>query len=105
MNTWKFIRVYNKILDTKAKGKNFLYNLDNIPDLTRVELELRRDKCDHFHEEYLTDIDKLYSIFKHEVFGENYQFFKFIHLEDVKKCADSYFIDVFAEDKPSNLTK
>jgi len=104
-NTWKFIRVYNKILDTRWKDKQFLYDFGDIKDLTRIELELRRDKCNHFHEEYLTDIDKLYQIFKHEVFWENFQFFKFIHLEDAKKCANSYIIDVFKDDKSTNLTE
>lgn len=105
LNTWKFIRVYNKILDTTKKDKWFLYDFEWMKDLSRIELELRRDKCVHFHPEYLTDIDKLYSIFKHEVFGENFQFFKFIHLEDAKKCANSYIIDMFSDDTATNLTK
>lgn len=104
-NTWKFIRVYDKILDTKVKWKQFLYNFWDRKAITRVELELRRDKCEHFHEEYLTDIDKLYQIFKHEVFFLNYQFFKFIHWDDAKKCANSYLIDIFSDDEADNLTQ
>lgn len=37
-NSWYGVRVYNKILDIKQKGKEFWY--DNLPDnLTRVEFE------------------------------------------------------------------
>lgn len=61
-NTWKYIRVYDKILDTKEKKKQWLYGFDEkgVNELTRIELELRRDKCKFFHEEYLTDSDALY---------------------------------------------
>jgi hypothetical protein len=108
INTWKYIRVYNKILDTYGeKEKWFLYKYKDewIIDLSRIELELRRDKCKHFHVEYLTDIDKLYSIFKHEVYCLNPQFFKFIHLEDAKKVANVNFWDILDNWTGFNLTK
>lgn len=93
-NTWKFIRIYDKIADTDVKEKDFLYQWKEkgIKDLTRFELELRRDKCRHFKVEYLTDVSALYRIFNHEVFGINFQFFKFIHEEDAKAVAESYLI-------------
>lgn len=106
-NTWKFIRVYNKILDTFEKWKDFLYWFKEkwIIDLSRVELELRRDKCKFFKVEYLTDTDQLYKIMKNEVFGINFQFFKFIHTEDTERVINTYFKDIFENDRAYNLTK
>lgn len=95
-NTWKLIRIYNKVIDTQVKDKEFLYNMETMgKDLTRIEIRLLRDKCKHFRVEYLQDQDKLYEIFGHEVFEIHRQFFKHIHSEDVVKLKNSYFIDLF----------
>lgn len=72
--------------------------------MTRFELELRRDKCKHFHESYLDDPEMLYKIFKYEVFGTNWQFFKFIHEEDAKKVLGSYLVEPFSDHGIFNLT-
>jgi len=105
-NTWKYIRIYDKILDTKEKGKEWIYGFEDrgIKDLTRIELELRRDKCKHFHESYLTDVDALYGIFKNEVFFLNWQFLKFIHDDDARKCYESHVLEPFGTFEKLSLT-
>ena len=84
-NTYQVIRIYNKIIDTKAKNKEFLYDLDNIKDLTRFEVELRRDKAKFFTPEKLLNDDYLFSVIVKTFYKMNYQYFKFLHLEDFKK--------------------
>lgn len=105
-NTWKYIRVYDKILDTREKKKEWLYGFGDrgIKELTRIELELRRDKCKHFHEEYLTDPDALYGIFKNEVFFLNWQFLKFIKEEDARRCWESHVVEEFGTWEKLSLT-
>lgn len=44
-NPFKLVRVYNKTVEMKKRGKEFLYpEYQDIPCVTRIELELRRGK-------------------------------------------------------------
>lgn len=59
-------------------------------------MELRRDKCKHFHVEYLTDPEALHGIFKNEVYFLNWQFLKFVSDDDAKKCFESHCLHEFS---------
>ena len=99
-NTWKFIRVYNKRLDTIQKGKEWLYDMDAMGmDYSRVEIELRRDKCKDLDASFLLSPEAQFDIFAHEVFWTHRQFWKHVHSEDAMKCVQSHLIDVFRDEK------
>lgn len=84
-NTYQLIRIYNKILDTKRKRKTFLYDFKGLDSLTRFEVEIRRDKACFLTEKKLLDDDYIFSVIVKTFYKMNYQFFKFLQLEDFKK--------------------
>lgn len=93
-NTYKLIRIYNKILDTKKKNKSFLYpEFEKKKNVTRIEIELRRDKAKFLDFDKLCDPNYLYRIFVHEVYPLNFQFFKFITLDKVEALFDFYMVE------------
>ena len=88
-NTYQLIRIYDKILDTKTKHKEFLYDFGGLESLTRFEIELRRDKAQFLTPKKLLDDNYIFSIIVKNFYKMNYQFFKFLHLEDFKKIRDN----------------
>jgi len=86
-NTYQLIRIYNKILDTKFKNKEFLYDFEGLDSLTRFEVEIRRDKAQFLTEKKLLNDDYIFSVIVSTFYKMNYQFFKFLHLEDFKKVS------------------
>jgi hypothetical protein len=105
-NTWLFIRVYNKWLDTTKKKKWWLYDEEKITkDTSRIEVELREDKCLGIHDYDLLDTEKLFWLFKRSVFWLNYQFFSFIHEDQCKLLINSHIKEVFDGSKDWNPSK
>lgn len=88
-NTYQLLRFYNKKLDNHAKGKQWLYNYDDIENVTRFEIEIRRDKAVFLTEEKILDINYLFSIIVKTWYPYNYQFFKFLKCEDFKEVYES----------------
>lgn len=85
-NTYQLIRVYDKKRDTKAKNKSYLYpEYKDFENVTRIEIELRRDKAKFITLEKLLDLEYLYRIMVKEVYKYNRQYFKFIRYEDVEE--------------------
>ena len=85
-NTYHLIRIYDKKRDTHVKKKWFLYDYEKYKDVTRFEIELRRDKAKFMTKEKLTDVNYIFSICVKNFYKMNHQYFKFLHLEDFKKC-------------------
>ena len=85
-NTRQIIRAYNKKLDSINKGKSFLYDYNDYKDVTRIELELRRDKAQFIDDKKLLDLEYLFWVYYNEVYKINLQFFKFIKYWEFKKA-------------------
>lgn len=84
-NTYQLIRIYNKKLDSHNKWKAFLYpQRKDKENVTRFEVEIRRDKAKFIKPEMLLNIDYIFSIIVKTFYWFNTQFFKFIHQEDFK---------------------
>lgn len=84
-NTYQLIRIYNKKLDTKVKGKELMYDYKAKDFVTRFEVELRRDRCKFLTEEKLLDDWYIFSVIVKTFYKMNYQYFKYLHLEDFEK--------------------
>lgn len=100
-NSYSFIRIYNKILDSKNKWKLFLYekffkNEDKTyKNVTRFEIEMREDLVKKFDFDYLKNYDfQFYRIVK-SFYNLNIQYFKFL-----KK--DEHFLKFKEEYKKEN---
>lgn len=88
-NTYQFMRVYNKKLDSINKGKEWLYDgYKDIHDVTRLEVEIRRDKASFLTTEKLLSVDYLFWVCVRTFYPMNHQFFWFLHLEDFKKVTE-----------------
>lgn len=94
-NAYSFVRIYNKILDSKGKWKLFLYE-DLFKkewkrqDITRFEIEMREDLVKKFDFLYLKQYDfQFYRIVK-TFYKMNIQFFKFLKDEDFIKFRKKY---------------
>lgn len=95
-NSYQFIRIYNKILDSKKKKKLFLYDDlykkedGTYEDVTRFEVEMREDLVKKFEFNYLKQYDfQFYRIVK-SFYKMNIQFFKFLKDEDFLKFKKEY---------------
>lgn len=94
-NSYSFIRIYNKILDSKKKWKLFLYEQYKnekwwYKDITRFEIELREDLCLHYEYNFLKQYNfQFYRIVK-SFYKFNVQFFKFLKDEDFIKFKKNY---------------
>jgi hypothetical protein len=88
-NTYQLLRIYNKKLDTKKKGKEWLYNYKDIEYITRFEIEIRRDKAKFWDVSKLLDPNYLFSVIVNTWYPYNYQYFKFLHEEDFIKIYES----------------
>ncbi len=101
-NTYQLLRVYNKKLDNKKKGKEWLYSqyktksekgeeieYKDIKNITRFEIEIRRDKAKFWTVDKLLSTDFIFSVIVKTWFPFNYQFFKFLHEEDFKRIIDN----------------
>ncbi len=83
-NRFYIFRIYDKILDTFKKWKNFLFSyLWDYEDVRRIELELRQDSCNMIKENIIDIINNkdfvLEKIFKYYLFkkwNSNLDFFK-----------------------------
>lgn len=94
-NTYQLLRFYNKLLDNQKKWKSFLYDYQDKKNVTRFEIEIRRDKAKFWNEEKIQDIDYIFWVIVKTWYPFNYQFFKFLHLEDFKKVYETnstYFL-------------
>jgi hypothetical protein len=88
-NTYQLLRIYNKKLDNKKKGKEWLYNYDDYDNVARFEIEIRRDKAKFWTRDKLTDVNYLFSVIVNTWYPFNYQYFKFLHDEDFRKVYES----------------
>jgi len=92
-NTYQFMRVYNKRLDSINKAKEWLYEqYKDCKDITRLEVEIRRDKACFLTTEKLLDTDYIFGVCVRTFYPINHQFFSFLHLEDFKKVEETDWI-------------
>jgi len=88
-NTYQFLRVYNKKMDSHNKGKEWLYdNYQWLQDVTRLEVEIRRDKAVFLTTEKILNTEYLFGVCVRTFYPMNNQFFSFLHLEDFKKVIE-----------------
>ncbi len=88
-NTYQFIRIYNKKLDSINKWKEWLYEkYAGVTDVTRLEVEIRRDKACFLTTEKLLSTDYLFGVCVRTFYPMNNQFFSFLHLEDFKRTEE-----------------
>lgn len=88
-NTYQFVRIYNKKLDNIIKWKEWLYSeMKNINDVTRLEVEIRRDKAQFLTTEKLLDLNYIFGVCVRTFYQMNNQFFSFLDIEDFKKVEE-----------------
>lgn len=94
-NSYELKRIYNKILDSKNKGKLWLYddkykdeNGEYYKDVTRFECELREDLVKYYKFESLKDNDFIFYRLVKSFYKFNSQFFKFLKKEDFEEYLD-----------------
>ena len=81
--------MYNKKLDSINKKKEWLYDeFKDIIDITRIEVEIRRDKACFLTTEKLLSTDYLFGVCVRTFYPMNNQFFSFLHEEDFKKLEE-----------------
>ena len=90
-NTYQFMRIYNKKLDSSQKEKEWLYwpEYKNHPNITRLEVEIRRDKACFLTTAKLLSVDYLFGVCVRTFYPLNNQFFGFLALEDFKKVEET----------------
>lgn len=95
-NSYILNRIYNKVADSIAKDKLFLYadkykNKDGFyKQVTRFESEIREDLAKFYDFEAFKDINLLYYRIVKSFYKYNWQFFKFLKTEDFEKFAKQY---------------
>lgn len=88
-NTYQFIRIYNKKLDNINKAKEWLYEqYKDYTNVTRLEVELRRDKACFLTTEKLLNVWYIFGIIVRTFYPMNNQFFSFFHQEDFEKLVE-----------------
>lgn len=103
-NSYSFIRIYNKIIDSKKKKKLFLYeNLykkDNKwLDITRFEVELREDLVKFYDFDFCKDYKAQFYRLVKSFYCFNWQFFKFLKDSDFEEFKKNY------NDKKKTITQ
>lgn len=88
-NSYKIIRIYNKILDSIEKGKSKFYGIDKDDKMTRVEIEFRRDKLKLTDMSIIFDQEILDQMFNHEICLNRY----FSQVPNFKKSKYKRFFD------------
>lgn len=84
-NTYRLIRIYNKVIDTIKKKKGFLYDFEKDVDYSRVEIELRRDLCENIDPMNLLNREYLFTIYSRAIHKFKRNFFLKYTFEDFKK--------------------
>lgn len=104
-NSYELKRIYNKILDSKNKGKLWLYDHQYKDDqwkyyneVTRFETELREDLVKYYKFECLKDNDFIFYRLVKSFYKFNSQYFKFLKKEDFTNYLDK----IKAENKIQN---
>lgn len=103
-NSYAFIRIYNKIIDSKKKKKLFLYEdlykKDNKRlDVTRFEVELREDIVKRYPFDFCKDYQANFFRIVKSFYNFNSQFFKFLKDSDFEEFKKSY------NDKKKTITE
>lgn len=88
-NTRQLIRIYNKKLDSKNKGKESMYpQYEEVPFVTRVEIEFRRDKAKFFDDSKVLSTKYHWGLFKTIIFPFNRQRFSFFKYDELDTLCD-----------------
>lgn len=92
-NSYRYIRFYNKLLDSSKKDKLYLYqDKYNLTDedikkqnITRCEAEIRESLAIKYSIDDLTDNNKMFALIVSSFYNKNKQFFKFLKFDDFIK--------------------
>lgn len=100
-NNYQLIRIYNKLLDSKKKKKEWLYpDYKDNEAVTRLELEIREEKAKFWTVEKIQDINFIFSVIVKQFYKFNYQFFWFLKFDDFlnyKKLSNSLHYERLAK--------
>ena len=89
-NPYQLIRIYNKKLDSKKKGKLWLYDFEKEKDYTRIEIEMREDKAKYIEPMDLLSLEYLFVVFCKNIHKFSYDFFKKFTYDDFKNWLRIY---------------
>ena len=85
-NKYQLIRIYDKLEDSRKKGKEWLYpDYNEYTNVTRLELEIREEKAKYLNEEKILDVNYIFSVIIKQFYRFNYQFFWFLKFDDFLK--------------------
>lgn len=93
-NNYQLIRIYDKLLDSKKKKKEWLYweEYKECESVTRLELEIREEKAKFWTVDKLQNQNFIFSVIVKQFYKFNYQFFWFLKFDDFlnyKKLSNS----------------
>ena len=84
------LRIYDKLADSRAKKKEYLYpDYDKYDNVARFEIEIRQDLAKFWTREKMTDINYIFSVIVKNFYKFNYQFFGFLKFDDYLKVGKS----------------
>jgi len=89
-NSYQLLRIYDKLADSRAKKKEYLYPwYEKYESVSRFEIEIRQDLAKFWTREKLIDTNYIFGIIVKNFYKFNYQFFWFLKFDDFLKSEKS----------------